>query len=308
LKEGIQLLKGRDRSIVKLLGLAKEEVWKRQQAAQPQDQVPALDVFLTLAVFRQESWTGQQVNEFGSDEHWFPQGSIKAFTEGPLLPLDPTREEQVLKELLKERQHFSWDAAYRGVEMHEDEEPERGPISLRIDIPEVTDKSYTTATVAQTKNGAKTLLQSKSSSDFGFDRGYHRLFYGSPRHGSNIAARSEFMGNDYHGDEDDEGNLINIYRCVCVCVWFESSVHSSNMINILHSRVAVVVWPRKDRVLHLSTMSGVKKYVDVNEVIESDRIQRSLALCMLTHERLGHDSIWAGLCRLDLGILQMLLT
>jgi hypothetical protein len=80
------------------------------------------------------------------------------------------------------------------------------------------------------------------------------------------------------------------------------------MLNILHSRVAVVVWPRQDRVLHFSSMSGVKKYVDVPAVIEADRIQRSLALCMLTHERLGHDSIWAGLCRLDLGILQMLLT
>jgi hypothetical protein len=24
------------------------------------------------------------------------------------------------------------------------------------------------------------------------------------------------MGNHYHGELDDEGNLINIYRCVCV--------------------------------------------------------------------------------------------
>jgi hypothetical protein len=102
--------------------------------------------------------------------------------------LDPTREEQVLKELLKERQHFSWDAAYCGVEMHEDEEPQRGPFSLRIDIPEVTDKSCTTATVAQTKHGAKMLLQSKSSSVFGFGRGYYRLFYGVP-HGQRLPWR-----------------------------------------------------------------------------------------------------------------------
>ncbi len=47
---------------------------------------------------------------------------------------------------------------------------------------------------------------------------------------------------------------------------------------------------------------------DVQSFLRHNRIQRSLALCMLTHERLGHDSIWAGLCRLDLGILQMLLT
>ena len=101
--------------------------------------------------------------------------------------MDPTREEAVLKELLKERQHFSWDAAYGGVEMHEDEEPERGPFSLRIDIPEVTDNSFTTLPVAQTTHGAKTLLRSKSGSYFGFGRGYHRLFDGGPRHGSNIA-------------------------------------------------------------------------------------------------------------------------
>ena len=67
---------------------------------------PALDVFLTLAVFRQESWTGQRGNEFGddvgNDVDGLPQGRIEAFPEGPLLPLDPTREEAVLKELLKE--------------------------------------------------------------------------------------------------------------------------------------------------------------------------------------------------------------
>ena len=57
LKEGIRLLKGRDRSIVKLLSLAKEEVWKR----------------------------GNEFgNNVGNDVDGLPQGRIEAFTERPL--------------------------------------------------------------------------------------------------------------------------------------------------------------------------------------------------------------------------------
>ena len=37
--------------------------------------VKALDVFLTLAVFKQEQWTGQYENEFGEYA-----GGVKAFT------------------------------------------------------------------------------------------------------------------------------------------------------------------------------------------------------------------------------------
>ena len=220
--------------------------------------VKALDVFLTLAVFKQEQWTGQYENEFGEYA-----GGVKAFTEGPLLPLDPREslDETPLVELRKIPQNFSWDKAYRGIdielgsrdgsiEAEEDPTERRGPMSLKIDIP------YSTDDRSHREGGDGRRRQP----------GFHRLFYGGPRHGSDIAARSEFMvhttacilltvgccclwlcvftamsvlsqGNHYHGEEDDMGNLINIY-----------------------SRVALLVLPRKHRLAHMANMAGVQSY------------------------------------------------
>ena len=65
-----------------------------------------------------------------------------------------------------------------------------------------------------------------------------RIFRGRPGHGSNVAQRSEFMGNHYHHERDDYGQLVNIY-----------------------SRVAVVVWPRRDRLKWMAEFKGIDKRV-----------------------------------------------
>ena len=62
------------------------------------------------------------------------------------------------------------------------------------------------------------------------------IFRGRPARGSDVAARSEFMGNHYHGEEDEYGQLVNIY-----------------------SRATVVVWPRRHRLMWMLQAPAVRK-------------------------------------------------
>jgi hypothetical protein len=126
-----------------------------------------------------------------------------------------------------------------------------------------------------------------------------------------------------NGTTDYEGGRLCFFQCP------DAKYPEGNLI-ILDERPAGSVCRHRRDVLHAVTAltSGTRKSLfvvdssnglgeygvvhvkesDVQSFLRHNQIQRSLALCMLTHERLGHDSIWAGLCRLDLGILQVLLT